>query len=181
MTSNINDIVSAINKNFFARPYRYEVRIFGNGGNASQEVMLNCASVNVPGINIGFGANKPYGIGLQKFYPQGKSFTELSMTFYETEFEMERKFFVDWMNQIYNDQTNRFAYYNDVIRTVTIIQYDKKDKVTYECDCLEVFPSNISPLDKSYASGDIIPTFTVNLQFHKIKEKFKTKEAPSLF
>lgn len=174
MGFNIHDIVASISKNFFAKPNRYEVRIMGAGGEfANPDIMINCANVNVPGMNIGFGMNKPYGIGLNRPVPQSKSFTELTLTFYETEYERERLFFSNWMNEIYNEKTNRFGFYNNYVKNVTIIQYDTKGNITYECDCIDAFPSNVSPLDKAYGATDTIPTFNVNLQFHKIVERYK--------
>lgn len=180
----INDIISQINRNYPAKAYNYEVRIFGGNGNiadATPEIMLNCSSINVPGINIGFVQDRRFSIGTVKNYAISKSFTELNLTFYETEYEMERKYFVDWINKIYDKPTKRFGYYQDYIKYMTIIQYDKKKNKTYECKVLECFPSNLSPLDKAYASGEMVPQFNVNIQFHEVEEIFYDKKESTGF
>ena len=178
MSVNINSIISHINRNFFLKPWNYEVRIFGGGSvpDASPEVMFNCSAINVPGVNLGFTQNKRHGIGPYRNYPNNKSFTELNMTMYESEYERERQYFVEWMDKIYDKKTKRFNFYKEYTKTVNIIQYDKKGNKTYECNVIEAFPSNTSPLDKAYSAGDIVPQFNVNIQFFEVNEIFFDKQ-----
>lgn len=168
----VNDMIAQINKNYLLKAYLYEVRIYGGGNpieDAKPEVMINCSSVNVPGANIQYNQQKKYGVGLTTNVPMGRSFTELNLTFYETEREQERKYFTDWQARMFNKQTNRFGYYKDNVKTISILQMNKQGEVTYECKILEAFPSNISPLDKSY-SHEGISQFNVTMQFYQIEE-----------
>lgn len=171
----ITTIISQINKNMFASANRYEIRIYGGSNtstDAPTEVVLNCSAVSVPGVNIGFTPYKRYTVGISSNQPTSKTFTEMNLTFYETVFEKERKYFVDWMNRIFDSKTQRFNFYKDYVKNITVIQYDKRGNKTYEATMLECFPSNLSPLDKSYGAGDTIPQFNVNIQFYSMEEKF---------
>jgi len=181
----VNEIIAQLGRNALAKPYLYEVRIMGSSASnfttpvpdAPREVMFNCSGVNVPGVNIGFTQDRRFGIGTAFNIPTSKSFTELNLTMYETEHEMERRFFVEWMDLIYDKNTKRFGYYKDIVKNLSIIQYDKTGKKTYECVAIDCFPSNLSPLDKGYASGENVPQFNVNIQFHELKEVFFDKQA----
>ena len=175
MPLSVNEIVAHLSRSFPVKAYNYEVRIYGNGNiqpDAQPELMLNCSSVNVPGTNIGFSQIRKYGIGSAHNVPVGRSFTELNMTFYETDGEPERKYFADWQDKIFNKETLRFRFYKDIVKTISIIQYDKKKNKVYECKALECFPSNISPLDRGYANEGVAQ-FNVNFQFYTIEEIYK--------
>lgn len=177
-TLSMNDIIAQIGKNYPLKAYLYQVRIYGGPSpvsDASPEIMINCSAVNVPGKNIQFQPLKKYGIGEMHQMPSGRSFTELNLTFYESEQEAERKYFSEWQDRIYNKETKRFGYYKDIVKTVSIIQYDKKRNKTYECKILEAYPSNVSPLDRGY-TNEGMAQFNVNMQFHQIEEVFFDKK-----
>jgi len=171
-----NDIVSHLNKNYPLKGYKYSVQIFGGGSqpDASEELMLNCSAVNVPGLNIGFSTFKKFGIGSVHNVPIGRSFTELNLTFYESDGEPERKYFVDWQDKIYDKNTLRFGYYKDIVKTLLITQYDKKNQATYSCKVIDCFPSNLSPLDKAYSAEGVMQ-MNVNIQFYQVEEIFFNK------
>jgi hypothetical protein len=175
----MSDLMAQIVKNYPAKPYLYEVRIYGGNNpstDSTPELMLNCSAVNVPGTNISFTQFKKYGIGSLQNVPTGRSYTELNMTFYETEHEKERKYFSEWQDRIYNKTNKRFGFYSDYVKTISISQFNKSGDKTFECKIFEAFPSNISPLDKSYASGETVPQFNVNMQYFEIEEIYFNKK-----
>lgn len=169
----INDIMSHIIRNFPAKGYLYEVRITGGGvhADAAEEITFNCSSISTPGANLQHTPVRKFGIGLPSHMPIGRSFTEMTLSFYESENEQEREYFVEWQNKIYDPETKRFGFYKDFVKTLAIIQFDKKLNKTYEVRCENVWPSNISPLDRSYES-DGMKQFNVNMQFHDVEEIF---------
>lgn len=177
MTS-INDIISHINKNFFAKPNRYTVEIQGSYGktlvpDASRDVSFNCSQVNIPGLNIAITQHRKYGIGVPTFVPTGKSFTECTLTFYESEKMNERKYFSLWMSSMQDPVTGRMNYFDSIKKNLKITQYDLKDNITYQCILHECFPSNISPIDRAYSAENTVSQFVVSLQFRKMEEIFK--------
>lgn len=169
----ISEMMAQIVRHYPLKAHLYEVRIFGGDPttDAPEELMINCSAINVPGKNLQFTPHKKYSIGTFHNIPIGRSFTELNLTLYETEFEQERRYFSEWQDRIYDRNNRRFNYFQDYVKTLSIIQYDKKGNRTYECQVLESFPSNVSPLDKGY-SNEGLAQFNVNMQFHEVKEIF---------
>lgn len=184
MTTPIDKIISQINRNYPAKAWNYEVSVFGPGiiPDTSQELGLQCSGIQIPGMNLGVAQERRYTVGNPKPLPVSKSFNEVTLTMYESEREMERFYFSSWMNNIFVPENKRFNFYKDIVKTVRIVQFDTKGNLTYECLLLEAWPSNLSPIDKSYSNGDSVSQFTVNIQFHEIKETFyDTGEQPNRF
>lgn len=177
MTS-VNEIVSQISRTFFTKPNRYSISILGNYGStivddASRDVTFNCAQVNIPGLNIGLNQHRKHGIGVPTFVPSGKTFTECTLSFYESEKMNERRYFSQWISSIMNSVDERLKYFDTIKKDIEITQYDLKNNVTYVCILRECFPSNISPSDRSYSSENTISQFVVSLQFRRMEEIFR--------
>lgn len=174
MGFNINDIIAHINKNYFAKPNYYTLSILGGNSHidAPVDITFNCNAISVPGINLGITGDKRHGVGIFTNYPNGKAFTEINATFYESEFEAERKYFVEWMNKIFDPNTGKIEFYDLYTKTVIITQYNRKGQAVYEAKMLQAWPSNISALDRGYTLGDSPALITIGLQFYKLEEKF---------
>lgn len=171
----IDEIIAHLQRNMIAKPTLYEVYIFApNAGNqdAPLDVTLNCSAVAVPGVNMSYTQDKRTGIGVVQNFPNTKSFNEVSLSFYESEKQNERKYFVDWMNMIYDTNTKRFGFYRDYTRTIVIKQFDRSNNVVHEARLFDCFPANISPLDKSYSMTDTLPQFGVSISFNEMQEIF---------
>lgn len=177
MAFDIDTIVAHINKNFFARPQYYTVAISGSGGpasdvpDASTDVMFNCSAINLGGLNIDHHPDKRFGVGTLQNYPNGKSFTEINMTFYESEFEKERKYFTEWYDLIYNKQTRRFNFQEKYVKRIILNQYNRRNQLVYKAVMFECYPTSISPLDRGYAL-DGPSQITVGFQLTDIQETF---------
>lgn len=174
MGFSVSELLSHVHRNWFTNASHYEVRIFGYNNDvpdSTSEIMLNCSNVNIPGANIGFLRDgKQYGIGLEKNFPTNKIFTDLNMTFYESEKENERKFFIDWMDKVYDRETKRMNFYRNFIKDIQIIQYSRDGRKVYEATAKEAWPTNISPLDRAYSNGEQIPQFNVSFQLYDLIE-----------
>lgn len=170
----IDEIMGHLKENIIAKPTLYEVYIFGKNitEDAPLTVMRNCSSAAVPGINIAYTQDKRTGIGVTQNFPNAKVYNEITLTFYESESQAERKFFTEWLNQIYNTNTKRFGFYKDYTRAVVIKQLDRQNNVVHEVVLIDAFPANISALDKAYGMTDTLPQFSVNISFNEIEEHF---------
>lgn len=180
MSISVTELISHVNRNYPIQGFNYEVRIVGGGnGNtfrdSTQDINLNCSSITIPGINMGFNTHRRDGIGHARAYATSKSFSEINMTFYESEGEPEREYFSGWIDKIYNPDSKRFSFYNNYIKDIEIIQYDTRGDKIYSCIIRDAFPSNISPMDRSYASMNQVSQFNVNIQFHEIEETYYNK------
>ena len=143
----------------------------GKVPDASVDVMMNCSAISIPGMNIGFTPEKRFGLGTTASYPNAKSFTELNLTFYESQYENERSYFSKWVDMIYNKSTRKWGYYNDYVKTVTISQFDRGNNLVYSVQLLEAWPSSLSPLSRGYAL-DTPSQFDIGFQFSDMKEVF---------
>lgn len=166
-------IVDHVNRNWFARAQYYTVSILGGGKqpDSTEDVMLNCDALQIPGINLSVVSEKRFGIGLQSHYPNGKSYTEATLNFYESEFENERKYFTQWMDKIYNPITMKYEFFNNYAKTVLITQYNRKGAIVYTCALNQAWPTNIGQLDRGYTHDNIV-TFPVSIQFYDMTETF---------
>jgi hypothetical protein len=175
---NINDIISHINRNYLAKPHLYEVRIWARTAqnDASQSVMFNCSAISIPGTNIQYVQERRYGIGLNYHVVENKTFGEVIMTFYESELEKERKYFMDWTDQIFDPASQKLKFYRDFVRDIEIIQYNNKAEVVYKAILIDCIPANVGGLDRGYDKSEIIPSFDVNIQFQNIEETYFQKQ-----
>lgn len=174
MGFSVNEIIAQINKNFLAKPHLYEVRIFARQpvNDASREVMFNCASITIPGKNVQMIQERRYGVGLNYNVVENKTFSEVIMGFYESEFEKERRYFSEWVDNIIDPVNYRVKYYKDYVRDIEIIQYNNKKEVVYTAMLRDCIPANIAPLDRGYDKSESVPIFNVNIQFHDVEETF---------
>ena len=173
----INDIISHVNQSYFTKPNRYTISIVGNYGativpDAPRNVTFNCSQVTIPGLNVGMASHRKYGIGVPTFVPSGKTFTECTLSFYESEKMEERKYFSEWVSNIMDPVTGRLNYFDTIKKDIKITQYNIKNQIVYECIMRECFPSNISPSDRSYAAENTLSQFVVSLQFRRLDETF---------
>lgn len=174
----ISEMVSRLNTAMLTKQSFYEVTIGGPGTvpDAPIEVMFNCSNISVPGINLGEYYDVRHGIGLGVHYPNAKSFTELNMTFYETEYAAERTYFAKWINTIYNPDSKRFGFFKDYTKTVTITQFNRQGVRCHQTQMLQAWVSNISQLDRGYAI-DGVGQFNVNFMFSDLIELSPTAPA----
>lgn len=169
----IDQILSHLSRNYPAKANLYSVQIYGkNNDSADPEIMVNCSTLNTPGKNLAFGQQKKYTIGPTFNFANNRSFTEINLSFYESEYEKEYQFFTEWQDKIFNKETNRFGFYDDYTKTMIMSQYNRQGELTYQCKILECWPSNISPLDRAY-SNDGVSQFNVSLQFFNVVDIFK--------
>lgn len=174
MGVSIDEIVAHVNKNPLAKPTRYEIAIYKKGAEDgdAREIFFNCSAVQIPGINLQFYQDRRYAIGLTYPVLENKKFTEIVMTFYESEYERERKYFSDWIASMIDTDTHRTQFYNDYVRNIDILQYNAQNELVYRIHLFSCSPTNISQLNRGYDLTDTIPEFNVNIQFQDLEEEF---------
>jgi hypothetical protein len=178
MLKDINEIVGSLNKDLLIKQNLYEVTIYDTYNTISGalntsiiDIMLNCQAITIPGYNIGFSNDKRYGIGTIINYPNAKDWTDLTMSFYESESGKERNYFVEWINSIYDKETKRFNFFKDYIKNIEIKQYDRTGKIRYRAKLIDCYPSTVGGLDRSYQNSSV-PIFNVSFQFTEFEEEF---------
>ena len=174
----VNTIISHINKNWFLKQQYYQVKIFGSGdgkslvSDSTPDIMLNCSAVTIPGINLGTNPDKRHGIGLTTNLPNAKSLTAVSMTFYQSEYDNERNYFINWLDSIYNKESKRFNFYKEYIKNIIVEQYNRKGELISSTEMQQCYPIFIGTLDKGYGL-DGIAQFNISFTVLELKEIIK--------
>lgn len=174
----LQDFIANLKNDNLVSPSRFRVYITGNlndVASATYDIMLNCASVSIPALNIVTTGDKRVGLGQTQNFAAGKELTPIVMTFYESESFKERKFFSDWIDNIYNKTTKRFNFFKNYSKIVTIEQLSKDGRVIYQCKLIDAFPTNVSEMSRSYAAMDTYEQFSVNMNYNEIQEIFYNK------
>lgn len=170
----MRSIVSHISSMMPARSNRYDVYIVdrNNTINMPENVSLQCNALQVPGRSLDYSMNRKYGIGLQSVSIENKAYPEFTLTFYESEKEVERQFFINWFDQIIDPVTNRVSFYNEYVKNMIIHQKNLKDEIVYEATVLDCIPVNITSLERNYNPMEAVPQFSVVFRCRDINEKF---------
>lgn len=164
----VMDFYSVLMEKGLAKPTLYEVVIPG----MEEEGAMYCSSVSKPGKNLTPRNTFPNGIGITT--PQGTTWAheQMTLTFYLSENHYEYRFFEDWMNRVYSNNTRRLNYLDTYVEDIDIRQVDKANNTTYECKLIDSFPSNYSNIDYGYNLTDSPQTFNVLMSFYDKKERF---------
>jgi hypothetical protein len=174
----LQDFIANLKNDNLVSPARFRVRITGSLNDvtsASYDIMLNCASVSIPALNLVTTGDKRVGLGQVQNFVGGKELSPIVMTFYESESFKERKFFSDWIDIIYNKSTKKFNFFKNYAKIVTIEQLSKDGRVLYQCKLIDAFPTNVSEMNRSYAAMDTYEQFSVNMNYNEIQEIFYNK------
>lgn len=177
----VGTVVNQINSNWFAKPFLYTIQISGTDPTTQIpiNVALNCASVTVPGTNMTIQSDHRYGVDIPVNFVVSKSFTEITATFYESEFQNERKYLSQWMDKCIDPGNGRVNFYSDYVRDIIISQFNRKNQLTYQAKLSQAFPMHIGPMDLGYAQDNTISIMSVGFQFYKMQEVYFSQGSSS--
>lgn len=173
--SSIDTFVSNVKADNLLSPARFQVFIMGDANHtpsASQAIMINCASCQIPSLNINITQDKRVGIGSQQSFADGRELQPITLGFYESNSHKERQYFSGWNNKIYDIQTKRFGFFDDYKKTVIINVLDKQNNIVYQCQLLNAFPTHVSEMNKAYSSIDTYDMMNVSISYNEIQELF---------
>jgi hypothetical protein len=145
----------------------------GSVNDPTPEIMLNCFLSSLPGTNIGFFDNKAHTIGKVQSFAVSKTYSDLSLTFYESQSGKERKYFDEWHSKIYNEDTKRFSFYSEYVKDIVFEQYDPTGRnLVFKYVLENAFPVNVSPLERT-STHESPSQFNVTLRFENKKEIYR--------
>ena len=137
----------------------------GGKGGGLRNIQLRAAQVSLPGRNIET-ADHINIYGPIRRVASGVNYAEdINISFQASSGLEERKFFENWQNSIYDENTWNMNYYNDYIGTLSIFILDKNDKRRYGLKCWEAYPKTIGPNDLNYGSNNEIILIPISFQF----------------
>jgi hypothetical protein len=157
MSSSISDFKTTLSKNLgLARANRFKVMfssIPGWSGDLS-DLSVMCDSVSMPSRQI---LTTDYSLHRHTIkVPTGYTEDDITITFNVTQNYLAKKALDSWLSKVVDVPSYRVNY-NDVYRRdITIQQIDTTDKVVYTAIAKDAFPYQISQLEFSNGSQDIL-------------------------
>lgn len=175
----IDAFMAKIRNDGFANPSRYTVEIYRASINnntigppqnllgQTQDVMLNCEIVSIPGINLLSGERRYYGPTVKM--PYGVLYTDLQLSFYCSEDHRERLYFENWINSIVDPVTRDVKFLDDYAANMTVTNYNNSNKVSLKADITKAFPISITPIDLGYSSTQQVEKIMVSMAYQRYK------------
>jgi len=166
MSGNINEFLAQIEKHGIAKTSHFDVqfqisKLFERSGGIPQMLMFRCESAELPGRQIATSDNKIYG-PIYKV-PYQTIYAETTMTFVDTATLDIRIFFEDWLNRIFDPDTNQLQYLDDIIGQATVTQYDLRGSrdadgsvpaelvPVLQFQLINIFPTNVNQLTTAWS------------------------------
>lgn len=87
--------------------------------------------------------------------PQQISFTDLNLQFIMSADYAELYFFNYWMFSI-KDQSNLFAYYNDIVTTIELTMFDQQNMPVYGVQFVNCWPMSTNPMQVAWQDQDYL-------------------------
>ena len=163
-----------------ARPNLFEVELGGRilPGVATQKLKFTCRSAQLPGSSIGTVV-VPY-FGREVKFAGNRTFPEWTITIINDEDFVVRNYMEEWMNKInghgFNFRNSSFQSPSSYVDTAVVRQFGKagststggagdpgKSIKVYEF--IDMFPTDVSPIDLDWGSNDAMEEFTVTFQY----------------
>lgn len=190
MPFNINEFKSVMNK--YGGPARknlYLVEIaalpIANDGMSVRDLRFFCQSASIPGLNYAVADYFPNGFGVRQSIPTAFQPDAFNAVFMLDSDHMVLRFFHQWMqsvinynyadgalSQVGNQLPFEIGYKSDYSTNVTIKHFSTNSKGEfdqyYQYDLFDVFPTQISGVDVSWADNDSFATATVNFSYSHI-------------
>jgi hypothetical protein len=165
---NITKFKANVAANPFLDATRYTVFIGGPAGWLTEEISLNCSSVDLPGR--GFSTVEQYHHGPIRKVPYAELYTDVTTEFYATDSLEERKFFNDWQLLIAGEDYY-FSFYKDFVGSVQINTQNKMDQTINKIELIEAWPMEISQIQLGYTQEGLVPVFSVVWAYHHWENK----------
>ena len=168
----------AINKELFARPNLFKVRITNSfGTNPKENIFINCFQATVPGLSIATtDKDKAYrSVAYQKIYE------DITLGFYCSADMSELKYLQNWMNRIIRPQDNHVEYYEKyALGTIEIINQSSRPSTLVDDEneniltttLKEAYPKSISSFSLDYGTTGSILNVTATFTYRDYKQKY---------
>jgi hypothetical protein len=148
---------------------------------STDDLRFFCQTVSMPGINLEVMSYKPSGIGFSESMPMNSSPDQLNAVFMLDSNHRVITYFHRWISSVVNISGNRgdnvnglapkLIEYKDAYSAseLTIRHYSTHNPFQfYECRYEGVYPTQVSPIDLSWASNDSPATTTVNFSYNRM-------------
>ncbi|PKD25072.1 hypothetical protein [Aeromonas hydrophila] len=135
---------------------------------AKRDLALMVKSVNLPGTSFDTQRNvhnrKPFT------EVRGRSYDTLRMTFYCTPGYAERQWFLKWMSDIHDPDSNTMSFYSQYARAIDVVCLDRTGDVRSVTHCDGCFPQRVSEVQLDFENNNQIATFEVEFALSTAKQ-----------
>jgi len=159
----------------FARPNKYAVQLFPNRikipftqslGYAFDEMLsLSCSSAVLPSKNFSTFDDRR-GLANVAKKVNDLIYNDVTLTFQVSSTMIEHNVIQEWMNYIYNETDEYFAYHGDYKTNIHIIQFTQSRTPIKYVKLIDAFPNNMGEIALGYDLNDQIETFPVTFSYH---------------
>ncbi|MFL9600052.1 hypothetical protein ACKC5Q_05075 [Aeromonas dhakensis] len=141
------------------------------GYDPNKDLAIMVKSVSLPGVSLdtqkNFTNRKPFT------EVNGRSYSNLRMTFYSTPEMREREWFINWMRDIHNPDTNQVGFYNAYSKVIDTTVLDRQGNVRAVIHCDGCFPISVGDIQLDYENNNQIMTFDVEFTISTMKQSGK--------
>lgn len=134
----------------------------------NKDLAIMVKNVNLPGTSFDTQKNiynrKPF------VEVQGRSFSNLKMTFYCTPSYQEREWFLRWMRDIHDPNTNTFGFHDTYAKMIDVAVLDRKGDVRTIVHCDGCVPISVSDVQLDFESNNQISTFEVEFALSTVTQ-----------
>lgn len=117
----------------------------------SRNLTFRCETAQLPSRTFAT-ADQKFGSNPIEKHAYQSNYNESEMTFIVSDDMSEKIFFDAWMEYINPTMSFDFNYKNDYISTLSVNQYDVKNKLTYSVNLIDAFPISINQLDLDWSN-----------------------------
>ncbi|HDX8431742.1 TPA: hypothetical protein RQN22_001819 [Aeromonas dhakensis] len=139
-----------------------------SGYDVNRDLALMVKSVVLPGVSFDTQKNvynrKPFTEVL------GRSFDNLRMTFYCTPSYQEREWFLKWMSDIHDPESNTMSFYGQYARGIDVVSLDRTGDVRSVTHCDGCFPVRVGEVQLDFENNNQIATFEVEFTLSTMKQ-----------
>lgn len=161
----LNEFISKVKSNNFARQNRFTVSISSPAGGDSNLTELFCEQAVLPGISVSTQPVRTYGEAREVVYD--RNFESITLTFLVDKQYAVKDFFESWMNKVIDPNSRLVGFYDEYVRDMVIMTQDNKDNDTYYVILRELYPKTIAPIQLDHNSKDIVKLqVTFNYKYH---------------
>lgn len=179
MTFNIADFSAHINKFGTVQTNKFRVDI-GTPAilrtvNNADLYQYRASSVRIPGVNFDMQNVSRYGVGPQQRFPTNVNFTDIDVTFVDTNYTALWKYFTIWMNGIFDYTGNsggsqasyRVEYKKNYVADTDIYVYSNSGDLINKVTLKESFPVSLGDVNLAWGENSRLYEFTVRFSFRE--------------
>ncbi|CAB4125515.1 tail tube protein [uncultured Caudovirales phage] len=126
-----------------------------SGGNSSlRKLLLFCEATQLPSLHLTTNPVRTYGEVREM--PYELMYDTITLSFYVDASMYVKKFFDNWIQGVQLGATRNLRYYDEYTTDLWIFVQDKEENTRYGVQLYEAYPKNVSQVDLSYASHDVM-------------------------